>query len=92
MSMRIRCGDHWHHLSPTAMAIVIEGFQEGDLISTRTHAPRCLRYAFTEERVKQFQRTYKGNNISFDWETLNGPTQNRRQPRKDASTVHEQPT
>lgn len=53
------------------MALVIDAFQEGDLISTKTRAVRCLRHAFTPERIAKFRRLYKGNNITFEWETLN---------------------
>lgn len=67
MSMKIRCVDHWHQASATAMAIVIDAYQEGDLTSTRTHTVRCMRYAFTTERVRKFMRLYKGNDIIFDW-------------------------
>lgn len=75
--MRIKCGDHWHQVSPTGMAIIIRAYQDGDLTSTRTHSTRCVRFAFTTERVAEFMRLYKGNNILFDWKVLHGSPRSR---------------
>lgn len=70
--MRIKCGDHWHQASPTALAIIIEAFQDGDLTFTKSSMPRCVRFAFTAERLTRFKRLYKGNDIIFDWKDLRG--------------------
>lgn len=77
--MRIRCEDHWHHLSPTAMAIVIEALQEGELIGSKSGKVQCISYAFTPDRVRKFYRLYKGNIITFEGEPLNEePPRSRR--------------
>lgn len=67
--MKVRCAfdDQWHNLSPTALAIVVEAFQEGEL--QRIHKPFtistvCILEALTEERLEAFGRRYPGHTIT----------------------------
>jgi hypothetical protein len=71
--MRISCvHGHWHDVSPTGLAIIIRGFQDGDLIRTRAFKENgydftfCVLEAFTPERISDFKRRYKGNAIVVD--------------------------
>jgi len=56
----------WHDVSPTAMAVVIEAFIDGDLQTV--DMPKeggikaiCMLNAFTEERMVEFRRRYQKN-------------------------------
>ena len=64
--MKIACiNGHWHDVSPTGLALVIKAFQEGDLQTVGTDGVNneCLLKAFTEDRVKDFNRRYRGHVI-----------------------------
>ena len=77
--MRIQCKGcgRWHDISPTGLAVIIDGFQQGDLTHVQ-HAlaetvevvPVCVLGAFDDPaRLKEFRRRYKGNVISVDGES-----------------------
>lgn len=75
VGVKIYCANsnEWHDLSPTAMAIIIEAFQEGDLqrvntipgvtgrMATITVTPSCLLEALSDERLEKFRTRYPGN-------------------------------
>lgn len=82
MIIKCVCGK-WHDLSPTAMAIVIAAFQEGDLHTVKRHdgveiQTRCITEAFTDARIREFKERYKGNRIS--WTSLQIPVQRHPPP------------
>lgn len=58
--MRVRCGGcgGWHALSPTAMAVVIRAFQDGDLqeVTKDGVVPLCLHDAFTEDTMTEWSK------------------------------------
>lgn len=70
--MKVRCvaDGQWHDLSPTALAAVVEGFQEGDLQSVKvtggllTVTSRCILEALTEERLEKFRTRYPGHKVT----------------------------
>lgn len=67
--MKISCiNGHWHEITPTGLAVIVSAFMEGDLqrvVGTGVY-PVCLKEAFTDARVRDFEQRYAGNNISFD--------------------------
>ena len=65
MKVECACGK-WHELSPTALALVVRAFIEGDLqtVSPGLIDPLCLLDAFTPERVAEIRSKYKGNALT----------------------------
>lgn len=71
--MKIYCAhsNNWHDVTPTAMAIIIEAFQDGDL---QRAVPQlggwasienlCILDAITDERLEKFRTRYPGNTIT----------------------------
>lgn len=67
--MKIACvNGHWHEITPTGLAVIVQAFIDGDLqrIGPTGVFALCLREAFTDKRVRDFEQRYAGNNISFD--------------------------
>lgn len=69
--MEIPCSSgHWHDLTPTAMAVVIQAFQDGDMQTIGKGGnltPLCLLDAFSDkERVKNAMRQHKNSTIVVD--------------------------
>ena len=66
--MRIKCPcGKWHNASTTALAVIIDAFQQGDLTRTGGEV-LCFKEAFDPDRVMEFHRRYRNNIISFDME------------------------
>lgn len=64
--MKVRClaGPHWHEVTPTGMAAIIDAFQQGDLSRVSKGGaiePLCIMEAFTVERIDRFERMYRSN-------------------------------
>ena len=73
--MKIECKNHWHDVSPTGVALIVQAFQDGDLQQV-THTNHgltiewiCLVEAFRSERVNDFLSRYHGHTISVDGTT-----------------------
>lgn len=68
MLVQCRGCDKYHKLSPIALAIVVEAYQEGDLqrMTGRGVEPDCLAGSFTDERVATFRKKNPRNDISID--------------------------
>jgi len=73
--VKIECLNHWHDVSPTGLAVIVQAFQDGDLHRTvhTTHGmmvePICVLEAFGKERVEDFLIRYHGHTISVDSKT-----------------------
>src|SRR5262249_48851074 len=67
--MRIECVfGQWHNLSQTAMAMVIDAYQSGEMRTLFSGHQPCLLKAFdNHERLVKFHKRYKGNRIVVDW-------------------------
>jgi len=80
--VKIECKDHWHDVSPTGLALIVQAFQQGDLQWVmRTNSGvtiewMCITVAFTNERVKDFQSRYHGHTISVDGKTYERESSN----------------
>lgn len=61
MDVQCTCGD-WHDLTPVGMILVIQSFQNGELVVIGGKpvqiTSRCLRDAFTPENVEEIRRKY----------------------------------
>jgi hypothetical protein len=73
--VKILCAadDQWHELTPTAMAIIIEAFQDGDL--QHIYRPTggglsvenlCILEGLTDERLEKFRTRYPGNTVKAE--------------------------
>jgi len=69
MKIACVCG-RWHDVSPTALAVVVHAFIDGDLQTVRPGeiTPSCISAAFTPERVTTIRERYGPNVIKFDGE------------------------
>lgn len=71
--MKMRCGDHWHDASPTALLLFCEAMMEGDTVRVTGGTGvtfMCVTTAITAERVASLKKRYKGNIISVDGEII----------------------
>lgn len=67
--MKIACIEgHWHEVTPTALAIILAAYLDGDLqtVSKDGVTSLCFATAFDRERVAAFQQKWPGHVISFD--------------------------
>lgn len=67
--MKVACiENHWHEVTPTALAIILSAYFEGDLqtVGREGVVSLCMVAAFTRERVIAFQQKWPGHVISFD--------------------------
>lgn len=65
MRVLCACGD-WHEASPTALALIVQAYQDGDMQRVKGKEgvySRCMEEAFTEARVAVISRRYPGNTI-----------------------------
>lgn len=68
MQVECVCG-RWHNVSPTGLALVLHAYANGDLQTVGKQnivANECIGKAFDDDRVKEFQRRYVKNDITFD--------------------------
>lgn len=68
--MKMKCGEHWHDASPTALLLFVEAMMEGDTVKINGGGItfQCVLTAITEERITSLKRRYKGNRIIVDGE------------------------
>jgi hypothetical protein len=67
--MQITCVEgHWHEVSPTGLAVIVQAFMDGDMqqVGRKGIFPLCLKKAFTDSRVRDFMQRYAGNAITID--------------------------
>jgi hypothetical protein len=75
MKIECTCGQ-WHDLSQTAIVVVVDAYQAGDL--TRIAHPwplevtsDCMLKAFDDaERINKIKQRYRGNQILIDGQLL----------------------
>lgn len=68
MKIECPCGKY-HDMTPTALMVVIQAFQEGDLQKIEGRKgimALCMLQALTEERVTAMQFRYPGRRISVE--------------------------
>jgi len=68
--MLVQCKgcEKYHRLSPIALGIIVDAFQQGDL-QLMTHGgiePLCLAGSFTDDRVAAFRKSNPRNDITID--------------------------
>src|SRR5262245_558406 len=75
VTLECSCGD-WHELTPTAMAVVILAFQNGDIQEVRKNGvqPICMAGAFSPENVNLIQTRYQGRTITFNRQEVSALT------------------
>lgn len=66
MTIECECGN-FHGLTPTAMALLIKAYQEGDMQTVGPGGVRglCMADAFTDERVNDIGKRYPGRAVVF---------------------------
>lgn len=69
--MLVKCDgcEHFHTISPTAMAVIIRAFQDGDLqtVTKSGIEPKCLRDSFSEDRLSAIRKARGPKSvITFD--------------------------
>lgn len=67
MTIECVCGN-WHALTPTALAVVIKAYQEGDMQTVATDGVQsvCMENAFSNDRIAETQKRYPGRAITFE--------------------------
>ena len=65
--MMVQCpkGGEWHDCSPTALAVIVGAFTDGDMqvVTPKGVRFRCLLEALTDERIERYRQKYPGNTI-----------------------------
>lgn len=66
MKVKCICGD-WHEASPTALALIVSAYQDGDMQTIGKGGIRslCIAEAFQDWRIRIFETRYQGNKISL---------------------------
>jgi hypothetical protein len=68
--VKVECGcGAWHDLTPTAMIVVINAFQEGELQVVKGKdgiVSSCLFAAFTPDRIQRIEACYPGRKLSIE--------------------------
>lgn len=69
MNIECVCGD-WHPLTAAGMAVVIFGFQAGDLTNVGKNGMTtcCILEAFTEENKETIRRRYRSHRLLMEKE------------------------